>query len=143
MSIEKWQNPGEYREKEEYVRMSKNCPGEYRKRVESVLVPKNGIIRVSTGKRQNPCECRKPVPGSTKKGSNLCETRKMAESWSVPGKGRICASVEKLSRGVPKKGRFYVSTKKWQNRGKYREKVESLRVSNNCPGECRKRVESV
>ena len=28
VSIEKWQNPGEYREKLEYVRVSKNFPGE-------------------------------------------------------------------------------------------------------------------
>ena len=36
MSTEKWWNPGEYREKVESVRVSKNCLGEYRKRVESV-----------------------------------------------------------------------------------------------------------
>ena len=62
---------------------------------------------------------------------------------SVPGKGRIRASFEKLSWGVPKKGRIYVSTEKGQNRGQYREKVEYVRVSNNCQGECWKRVESM
>ena len=36
VSTEKWQNPGEYREKEESVRVSKYCPDEYRKSVESV-----------------------------------------------------------------------------------------------------------
>ena len=33
---EKWQNPGEYGEKVEFVRVSKNFEDEYRKRVESV-----------------------------------------------------------------------------------------------------------
>ena len=33
---EKRQNPGEYREKVEFVRLLKNCPDEYQKRVESV-----------------------------------------------------------------------------------------------------------
>ena len=33
VSIEKWQNPGEYFEKVESVRVSKNLPDEYRKRV--------------------------------------------------------------------------------------------------------------
>ena len=36
VSTEKWWNPGEYREKEESLRVSKNSHGEYRKRVESV-----------------------------------------------------------------------------------------------------------
>ena len=36
VSARKWQNPGEYREKVEFVRVLKNCPGDYRKRVESV-----------------------------------------------------------------------------------------------------------
>ena len=36
VSTEKWSNPGKYREKEEFVRVSKNCPDEYRKMVESV-----------------------------------------------------------------------------------------------------------
>ena len=36
VSTEKWKNLGEYREKGESVRVSKNCPDEYRKRVESV-----------------------------------------------------------------------------------------------------------
>ena len=35
-SIEKWQNPGEYREKVESVKVSKTCAGEYQKMVESV-----------------------------------------------------------------------------------------------------------
>ena len=50
VSTEKGKNPGEYREKVESVRVSKNCPGEYRKRVESLSVPKNGTIRENTGK---------------------------------------------------------------------------------------------
>ena len=32
----KWLNPGEYREKVEFVPLLKNCPDEFRKRVESV-----------------------------------------------------------------------------------------------------------
>ena len=36
VSIGKWWNPGEYREKEESVRVSKNFPNEYQKMVESL-----------------------------------------------------------------------------------------------------------
>ena len=36
VSTEKWKNPGEYQEKVESVRVSKNCRGEYRKGVEWV-----------------------------------------------------------------------------------------------------------
>ena len=67
----------------------------------------------------------------------------MVESGQVPGKGRICAIIEILSWGVPEKGQICVSTEKWKSPGEYREKVESVRVSKNCPGECRKRVESM
>ena len=67
----------------------------------------------------------------------------MPESGSVPGKGRFRASVENLSQGVPKNGQICVSTEKCQNRDQYREKVESMLVSHNCPGECRKMVESM
>ena len=67
----------------------------------------------------------------------------MEESGSVSGKGRIRASFEKLSRVVPEKGRICVSTEKWHHPGQYREKVEYVRVSKNCLGEYRKRVESV
>ena len=67
----------------------------------------------------------------------------MASSGSVPGKGKIRASVEKLSRGVLEKARMGVTTQKWHHPGQYQEKVESVRVSKNCPGEYRKRVESV
>ena len=91
--------------------------------VESVLLPKNGGIRASTGK-----------------GSNLREYRKIVESGRVPGKNRIAASIEKLSGRVPEKGRICVTTQKWWNPGEYRDKVESLRVSKNCPDEYRKMV---
>ena len=67
----------------------------------------------------------------------------MVESGGVSGKGRIRASIEKLSGRVLKKGRISVSTGKWLNPGQYQEKVESERVSNNCPDEYRKMVESV
>ena len=59
----------------------------------------------------------------------------MVESLRVPGKPRIGTSIEKLSRRVPKKGRICVSTEIWWNPGEYWEKVESLRVSKNCPDE--------
>ena len=58
-------------------------------------------------------------------------TEKMVESRGVPAKGRIPASIEKVSGRVPEKGRISVSTEKWQNPGEYREKVESVRVSEN------------
>ena len=67
----------------------------------------------------------------------------MVESGRVAGKGGIPVSIKKLSRRVPGKDRICVSTEKWYNPGEYQEKVESLRVSNNYPGEDRKRVESV
>ena len=107
VSTKIWKNPGQYSEKVESVRVSKNCPEEYRK------------------------------------GSNLCEYQKMEESGSVPGKGRIPTSVEKLSPRVPEKGRLCVRIEKWHNPGQNRQKVESVRVSKNCPGEYRKRVDSV
>ena len=53
----------------------------------------------------------------------------MVESPRVPGKGRIRATIEKLSGPVSEKGRISVSTRKWENQGEYREKVESVRVS--------------
>ena len=59
----------------------------------------------------------------------------MVESGRVPRKDRIRASIEKLSRRVTEKGRICVSIEKWQNPDEYREKVESVRVSKNFPGE--------
>ena len=115
-------------------------------------VPEKDRIWVSTEKWPNqgqyrekaiPCKCRKTVPTSIEKWSNLCEYRKMASSGSVPVKDRICASVEKLSRGVSQKVRFCESTQIWENQGEYQENVESVRMSKNCPGEYRKRVESM
>ena len=50
VSTEKWQNPGEYQEKVESVRVSKNCSCEFGKRVQSMCAPKNGRIRMSTKK---------------------------------------------------------------------------------------------
>ena len=49
--IEKLLNQGEYREKLEFVRVTKNSSVEYRKWVQSVCVPKNCRIRVRNGKR--------------------------------------------------------------------------------------------
>ena len=59
----------------------------------------------------------------------------MVESRRVREKCRICANIEKLFGLVPEKGRICVSTEKWSNPGEYQEKVESVRVSKNCPGE--------
>ena len=67
VSIKKYWNAGECREKVESLRVSKNIPGEYRKRVESVLVPKSGRIQASIEKL----------------------------SWRVPVTDRICVSIEK------------------------------------------------
>ena len=50
VSTYKWQNPGEYQEKVESVRVSKNCSGEFGKRVQLMWEPKNGRNRVSTRK---------------------------------------------------------------------------------------------
>ena len=59
VSIENWENPGEYREKVESMRVSKNFLGEYRKESnlcqypkmeESGRVPRKGIISASTEK---------------------------------------------------------------------------------------------
>ena len=94
VSTEKGLNPGDYRAKEESLRVSKKCSGEYQK-------------------MYNPCEYRKTVPGITEKGSNLCEYQKMLECGRVPQKCRIRTSFEKLSRQVTKKGRISVSTEKW------------------------------
>ena len=58
----------------------------------------------------------------------------MVESVQLQGKGRICASIEKLFEWVQEKGPIDVSTEKWSNPCKYREKVESVRVSKNCSG---------
>ena len=75
-SSEKRWNPGDYREKVEFVRVSKNCPNDYRKNVESVWLPKNGRIQASTGKNK--------IRASIEKLS-----RRVME------KGRICVSTEK------------------------------------------------
>ena len=50
VSVKKWKNPGEYREKVESVRVSKKWPDEYRKRVEWMWEPKNGGIQASIEK---------------------------------------------------------------------------------------------
>ena len=52
-------------------------------------------------------------------------------------------STGKLSLRVRKNDIIGVSTKKLLNPGEFREKVESVRVSENCPDEYRKMVESV
>ena len=59
----------------------------------------------------------------------------MVESRRVPGKGRIRVSTEKLSGRVMKNCRINVSTGKWENPGEYREKLESVQVSKNFPGD--------
>ena len=84
LSIEKWSNPGDYREKVESLRVSKNCPVEYRKRVESMLVPKNGRIRASTGKGRIPASIEKLFEREPKNGTISVSTGK----WSNPGEYR-------------------------------------------------------
>ena len=99
-------------------------------------------MSVSTVKLLNPdkyrqkvesCEYRKTVRTSTEKWLNQCEFRKIVESGRVPGKGGIRASTEKLSGPVRKNGRISVSAGKLLNPGKYRQKVESVRVPKNGP----------
>ena len=67
----------------------------------------------------------------------------MGEFGIVPGKGIIRASDERLARRVSKNDKISVRTEKELNPGDYKVKVESVRVSNNCPSEYRKMVESV
>ena len=80
VSTEKWKNPGEYQEKVESVRVSKNCSDEYRKSLQSVWVRKNGRIRASTGKRKNPLEYQKTVRVSTGKCAISVRTEKKKNS---------------------------------------------------------------
>ena len=84
VSIGKWKNPGEYREKVESVRVLKNFLDKYRKMVESISVPENGRIRVSTKKlyRRVPKNCRISV--STGKLFNPGENPEKVESLCVP-----------------------------------------------------------
>ena len=93
VSTDQSKNTGEYREKIESVRVSKNFPAitgkrsnlcENRQIEESGLVPGKDRIRASIEK----------IPAGTGKGSNLCEYRKMEESGRVLGKRRIHASIE-------------------------------------------------
>ena len=107
VSTQKWKNPGEYQEKVDSMRLSKNCSDVYRKRFQWMRAPK------------------------------------MEESRWVPKKSRIRASIEKLFEWVPEKGPIIVSTEKWSNPCEYREKVESVRVSQNYSGGYRKRVKLV
>ena len=67
----------------------------------------------------------------------------MVDCGRVLGKGKIPASTEKLSGRVPEKGRISVNTRKWENAGEYREKVESEPGPRNCPDEYLIGVESV
>ena len=67
----------------------------------------------------------------------------MVESERVPGKGRIRTSIGNLVGRVPEKGPISVSTEKLWNPSEYREKVESVRASQNSLGEYRKRVQPV
>ena len=83
--------------------------------VESGLVPRKGRIRASTEKLS-------------------------ARVWE---EGTISWSTEKLSGRVSEEGTISLRTEKWYNPGDYREKVDSVRVSKNCPDECLNKVESV
>ena len=102
-------------------------------------VGEKGRISVSTEKWQNSGEYREMLQSVPYLKNCPDEFRKMVESWRVVGKGRIRATIGKLSGRVSEKGRVSVSTRNWYNPGKYREKVESMRVSKNCRGEYQKR----
>ena len=65
----------------------------------------------------------------------------MVESGREPVIGRNPASTEKLSGRVPEKRRISVSTKKWENPGENRRKVETLRVPKKYLAVYLKRVE--
>ena len=67
----------------------------------------------------------------------------MVEFRRASGKARIRASIEKLLGRVPEKGPISVRIEKWKNPAEYQEKLESMRVSKNCWGEYRKRVQSL
>ena len=67
----------------------------------------------------------------------------MVESGRVPGKGRIRASTGKRQNPCEFQKTFPYSTEKGSTLLEYRKKVESVRVSRNCPDEYRNRVESV
>ena len=121
MCTEKWKNPGEYQEKVESVRVSKNCSSGYQKRVQSMCAPKNGRIRVTTKKKYNPCEYRKTIRMGTEKGSNQCVHWK----WKNPGEYEEKVESVRVSKNcsdeyrkrvqsmcAPKNGRIRVSTKK-------------------------------
>ena len=84
--------------------------------VQSVRVPKN-------------------CPDEYRKIVESVDYRKKVESGRLPGKGRIRTSTQKLSGRVLKNGTISVSTGKLLNPGEYREKVESVRVSENCHDE--------
>ena len=104
---------------------------EYRKIIEWGPVQGKSGIRASTGKLSW------RVPKNDIIGVS---TAKFIESGGVSGKTGICASTEKLSWRVPKNGRIGVSTGKLLNPGEYREKVEYVRVPENCPDEYRKMI---
>ena len=50
---------------------------------------------------------------------------------------------KKLSRRIQEKGRISVNIEKLKIPGEYREKVEFVRVSKNCPDKYQKMVESM
>ena len=113
VSIRKWENPGDYFEKVEFVRVPRNFPGEYQKMVESGSVPENDRIRATIGKMENPCEYRETFRTCTQKWKIPGQYRKMRESGLLFWKGRIRASTEKLSGWAPKNGRNRVSKGEW------------------------------
>ena len=89
------------------------------------------------------CEYRKTVLTSIEKWFNRCEYRRVIISGGVSGKSGIRVCTGKLSLRVRKNNIIGVSTEKLLNPEEYQEKVESVRVSENCPDEYRKMVESV
>ena len=107
MSIQKWHHSGQYREKVESVRVSKNCPGitgkgsnlcEYRKMTESGSVLGKGRIRASVEKLSQ---------GVAEK-ARICVT---TQKWHHPGQYREKVESVRVSKNCP---------------GEYRKRVESV-----------------
>ena len=127
-------NPYKYRKTIPSNTRNRSNLCEYRKMVESGRVPGKGRVPTSIEKLSQRIQ---------EMGRIYVSTDKMVESGQVRGTGRIPASIEKLSRRVPKKGRIYVSTDKMVEFGQVPGTGRIPASIENCPGEYRKRVESV
>ena len=139
VSTKKLLNPGEYRQKVEFVRQPKNYPDQYGKMIESVWVPENCWMRASTGKRWNPGEYRKLFGPVRKNDIMSVSTGKLLNPDKYRQKVESC-EYRKTVR---------TSTEKWLNQCEFRKIVESGRVpgkagirasTENCPDQYGKMV---